>query len=446
MLTLALAMGGPLWAQPTEEPALPEMAVPDDIPPPPPPADPLILQPDAQTGAYRLTAVQAVEKAWQENPEVKAADARVRQAYWALQESDSLPSASLGLGSYQGSPGLALSSGNYISEGRADYYLWILQPFRPLGASASQRRIAYRDLTQAQSNAALTRIQISQRTKDAYYALMAAEQQLEVANKNLELAEQVLTTTQVRFAKGSGPRLDEINATIQRNRSRQDLTLGRGQLTQAQARLAPLLALPAHSLLQTEGVLEPPVGRYLYETLLQLARQHPRLQVARDALQQSTHVRELAEQQNNPTPNLFAAYDMVRPSYLVQLTLSIPIDWGVIRKDVRQKMEIEREKEQLLSSEQLALSSDLRAAYAGYEAAFDNAHAYSDEVLKPSEESARITEYGYRRGALPYLQLLTTQQQLSNIRKDYIDRQLSVHLALDALEAVVGRQLEGVNL
>lgn len=421
---------------------MPEIVQPEELPPPPPLPDPLVLKPGE---LVQLKVQQAVARAWQENPEVRAADARVRQAYWAYQGSDSLPSASLGVGTWQGQ-GQALLNSSLISEMRGDYYVWLTQPFRPLGTLSTHRRVAYRGLTQAQSQATLTRIQLSQRVKDAYYQLMAAEQQLAVAHQNLELAEEILKVTQLRFLKGAGPKLDEINATVQRNRARQDLTLAQGQRGQAQARLAALLGLPAHTPLRTQGQLQPPPGNYLYETLLELARQHPRLQVARESLQQSSHTRTLAEQQNNPQPGFYAAYDMVRPSYVVQLTLSIPLDWGVLRNDVRQKLEIEREKEQTLQSEQLALSAELRAAFEAYQAAFTNATTYLEEVLKPSEESTRITEYGYKRGAIPFLQLLTSQQQLSNIRKDYIERQLAVHLALDALEAVVGRELEGVSL
>jgi cobalt-zinc-cadmium efflux system outer membrane protein len=446
----AMLIGGlmlPAEAQPPiEEPEIvPEIRVPEEVPPPPPPPDPWVLQPDAQQGLLRLSATQAVAQAWQSNPEIQAADARVRQAYWAYQASDSLPSASLGVGTWQGG-GQALLNGNYIGEIRSDYYVWLTQPFRPLGSLETSRRQAYRGLTQAQSGATLARIQLAQRVKDAYYQLMAAEQQLLVAQQNLELAEQILQVTQLRFQKGAGPRLDEINATIQRNRSRQDLTLVKGQLGQARARLAPLLGLGGQSPLQTEGALAPPTGRYLYETLIGLARQHPRLQMAQEAVKQSSLARRLAEQQGNPQPNLYAAYDLVRPSYVVQLTLSIPLDWGAIRNDVREKRESEKEKEQTLYGEQLALSAELRSAFESYEAAFDNASSYQEDVLKPSEESTRITEYGYRRGAIPFLQLLTSEQQLSSIRKDYIERQLAVHLALNALEALVGRQLEGVTL
>lgn len=430
----------------TPDPTVPqELALPEDIPPPPSPPDPLVLPRDASSGQIQVNLKEAVEKAWQALPEVLAADARVRRAYWAMQQADSLPSASLGVGTWQGGVGAALLNSNYISEPRADYYLWLVQPFRPLGSLSTSRQVAYRELTQAQSQATSVRIQAAQRCKDAFYRLMAAEQHLQVAQRNLDLAEAVLEISKVRFAKGAGPRLDEINATIQRNRSRQDLTLARGEHSQAQARLAPLLALSAHTPIQTSGQLEPPPGGFLYETLLDLARQHPRLQAAREAVEQSSASRKLAEQQNNPTPGLSATYDMVRPSYVVQLTLSIPIDWGIIRNDVRQKIEVEREKEQLLYQEQLTLASELKASFEAYKAAYENASAYLEEVLKPSEESAQITEYGYRRGAISYLQQLTTQQQLSSVRQDYIERQLAVHLALNALEAAVGRQLEGVQ-
>ncbi len=413
---------------------------PRQIPAPPVPPSPFELTPES-SGHYKLSVSRCVERAWSESPEIKASDSRVRQAYWAMQGSDAFPSTTLGLGSFQGS-GEILNNGNYINSPSPDYYVYLTQTFKPVGTLATSRRIAFRDFTQAQQAAALVRIQLAQRVKDAYYTLLAAQEQVRTSESNLDLARRVLSTTESRFKAGAGPRLDQINATVQFNRSFQDLTLATSQVRQAQARLAPLLALPPQSEIDPDGVLAPPAGDFVYEKLVEIARQHPRLQAAEEALDQSAWQRKLSEQQSNPTPGIYAVYDIQKPSWLAQLMLSIPIDWGGIRNDVRSKAEAEKEKAQLLYSERFSLAAELRASFEAYQAAYLNAASYVEGVLKPAEESARITGFGYKRGAVPFLQLLSAQQQQESVRKDYIDRQLSVHLALDALEAAVGRQLE----
>ena len=430
--------------EPASEDSEPKLDVPSDLPPPPAP-ETLQLQPATPGGALSVTMQEAVRKAWGDSPVVKNADARVRETYWAWKEAGSMPSTNVGLGTWTGA-GAAQENGNYISSRRPDYYAWLQQPFRPLGSITSARQVAYRDLTTARAQATLTRLQVANQVKDAFYSLLSNQQQLDVAEQNLNLAELSLQVTSKRFEVGSGPRLDQINATIQRNRARQDLVLLQGQRRQSEARLAPLLGLPATTSFQAGGTMDPPSLGLLYDVLLQTAAAHPRLQAAEEQVKQSYISRVLAQQATNPTPALNFVYDIVQPSFLIQATLSVPIDWGAIGNDVNQKREIQREKEQLLEQERLQLSSDIRTAYEAYQAALTAATSYKADVLTPTEESARITEFGYTKGALAYPQLLIIQQNLANTRKDYIDRLLNVHLSLDALEAAVGRELEGPAL
>lgn len=431
----------PTLAPVPEEGDIPEVQRPEEIPPPPPLPDLLNLQPDPR-GVIALKLDEALQKAWQDNPEVRAADARVRQAYWAYQGSDALPSTNVGVGSFQGG-GIALANGNYLSEERGDYYVWLQQPFFPFGQLNARRKVAFRDLTQAQAAAKSTRLQLARRVKDAYYSVLANREQVRMAEQNLQLADQLLRIATKRLEVGAGPRLDQLNSTVQRNRAHQDLILAQSEAQQAETRLSILLGFSPATRLEVQGNLEPEPLQLLADALLQEARNHPRLQTAVEAWEQSRQNRLLAETNANPTPGISAAYDLLRPTYVIQLTLSIPLDWGSIRNDVRQKQEAEREKEQLLESEKQSLSSEILTSYQAYRSAYQNASTFREEVLKPAEESARITEYGYTKGAVPYYQLLTVQQQLASVRKEYIDRQLSTHTALNALEAAVGKQLEG---
>ena len=419
---------------------LPDLEIPDDLPAPILPPDPLIVPRSPKTGALQLTVQQAVELCWQDNPEGRAADSRVKQAYWSFHAAASPPSASVNLGTWQGN-GQALLNGNYISENRADYYIQLVQPFWPLGSLKTSRRVAYKDYTVALANAKSVRVKLAQQVKDGFFLQVANQQRLQVAEQNLLFAESIYAIARTRFQDGAGPKIDLINAGIQRNRAEQDRILARAAFLQARDRLCPLLGVAAHTEVDCLGGLENPPLTLVYEVLADLARNNPRIRMAEETLERTRHATVLASQANNVTPTVSVAYDIVRPSYLVQMQLNIPLDWGRVRNDTRKHIEMEREQEAHLQVARLAVSSDLKAAFDNYQGAYLATSNYREKVLSPTEEMTRITQYGYTRGAIPYLQLLSTQQTLASVRRDYIDLQLSVQLALNALEAAVGRSL-----
>lgn len=391
-----------------------------------------------------LTAEEALTRALQQHPQLKASQARLRQAEIAAGSAATWPSAQAGLGSWQGRGDTLLNS-NYISQNRSDYYLFVQQQLRPPGQNETRSKIASQELEASQAAARLLELQIRQQVKDAYAARLAADQQVRLSQENLQLAQELLQITELRFQAGTSPRLDGLNASIQKNRADQELSAAQSQLLQSQARLAPLLGLPASTNLRCTGELTPQPVSQVYESLRALAKDHPRLQMARSNLEASHHQRQLAQQQGGPTPGIMAIYDLVRPSYAVQLTLSVPIDWGALGAEVEHRAEVEKEKEQTLAAEELQLEADTGANFYAYQRAYDQAVAYRDKILQPAEEVVKVTRYGYVRGAIAYNQLLLVQQQLSTLRKEYVQRVLEVHQALHALELVVGQSLPQQN-
>lgn len=388
-----------------------------------------------------LTLQQALQRATSEHPQLRAAEARERQAQIGENMAGALPPAQLGVGSWQGS-GDTLLNANYIAQNRGDYYLFVQQQFRPPGQGESRQKLASSELEGARAQLAGTRLQLAQQVKDAFYSLLAAERQLALTRQNFELGEELYRVTSVRLKAGSSPRMDQLNASIQRNRADQDVQAASQQVLQARARLAPLVGLPADTSIRCEAELATRPTLPDLPALRELIATHPRLQSARAALEASRHQRELAEQQGGPVPGIQAVYDAVRPSYAVQFTLTVPLDWGSLGGEVDQRREQEREREELLQAESRQLEGELTSSYYGYLRAREQVSSYEEKILQPAEELVQVTRYGYERGALPYFQLLTVQQQLSSLRREYVQRWLESHLALDALELAAGRLFE----
>ncbi|MBS2040291.1 TolC family protein [bacterium] len=457
-LILALALSPLAYSQGTPPPPTYDvnqeeptgLTLPEDMPAAPPQVDPLQLLPDGQ-GTYKLGLDEAVQRGLSVHPSVLAANARVRSAYWAFQRAASIPSTQITVATIPGTnvagsvPGGSNPNGagagfaTFAANGLTDTYLQVTQPFMPIGSFSAAQKVAVQDYRVAIADYRTSQVTIRRQIKDAFYSLLAAQETMHVVQNNLDLANEGYTIAQKRFSSGAGPQLDLIDSGVQLSRANQDLVRAQANLKQAQATLAPLLNLPAQTPIELQGTLDTPSLDLAYSRLLQLAQENPQIQSALYSLERSKRSVTLAEQQSNPTPLLTFLRDIATHTYQFQIGLQFPIDWGQIRNDVRAKEESVVEQEQNLQAARLQVSSDLKVAFEQYLGAMKNASDFREKVLQPSEESTRITQYGFKRGAVPYVRLLTSQQNLAAVRKEYIALLQSVFQALNALEAAAGQ-------
>ena len=391
------------------------------------------------TAEEPVTLEHCLQLAQAHRPEPRLAQARLRQAELAYDSADALPSAQLGVGSWQGR-GDTLLNANYIAQNRGDYYVFMQQQFRPPGQSASRKELARFELESLRGEVQMGRLRRQQEVRDAFYQVVAAQQLSDLSQESLHLAEELLRIARLRVRAGTSPRMDELNATIQRNRAEQDLRLARRQLSQSRALLGPLIGRPAVNELICQGELARLPQLAPYADLAAQAQQHPKLQAARAQLEASRQQLKVAQQQGGPVPGILGVYDLARPSYAVQLTLSIPLDWGELGSEVDQRRAAEEQRLHQLEAEILALEVEVARNYQACISAGEELASYREQILAPAEELVKVTRYGYERGALPYLQLVTVQQQLSSLRRDFVQRQLEGQLAFSALQTALGRE------
>lgn len=426
-------------------PVPPLQGVPDPAPghsptPLPPPGLPPL------TGETRkLTLRQAIDLALAANTSIKVAEAQEREAWYAWRSASAIPPATIALNGTSGSNTTPTNNGL-----NQEMYFVVQESLGPLGAvhlNATAARQAYRG---AQAATAAARITAVQNVKDAFYGLLSAQAQVQVAEDNLKLANDIYRGAQKRFKLGAGPRMDLVNALIQQSSAEQTLVSAQGTLHQAQATLAPLLGLSAAQSLEASGAFELPSMSAEFSTLLAVAeRLHPQIfQAAEAEKQQETQV-AIARNQFSPTPSMFYNYDVTNitqtPLYLFGLSLSIPIDFGQMRNQVAQQVAAVQEKQYALQAAQLSVASSVKGSWDAYQAAMTNASVYKTKVLDPSEQLLTMTRYGFNEGAVPYLNVLNAEQTLRQARLQYLTLLQSGHQALDALEAAVGQSLEGAQ-
>ena len=398
-----------------------------------------LLSLSATADPRRLSISDALSQCYERNPDLAAAVAETRQTRSAYHLAGVLPTGSFVAGASRGWGPAALSSFSALPR---DEYLQFQQPFFPIGSMKKGQYVAWLNWKQAQAKLLFTKIQLMRQTKDAFYEVLASQRTLVILRSNRDLARQIFDSSEKETRNKRNRRLELLASRVQFNQVQQALVQAEGDLQSDQADLARLLALPRGAELEAVGNLDTDYSHLKLEELLKLGEASPALMAVRQATESGHEQVKLASLQGNPTPSLIALYDFRLPSYIVGAQLTVPLDWGQIGFDVQSKERAAAALDERYRSAQLELSSDIQKAYAAFTAGAINSANYEEDVLQPQEEATKLIQAEYADHKLDYDVVLLAQQQLEDIRVEYLRQQLIERLALNALEEAVGTPLE----
>jgi outer membrane protein, heavy metal efflux system len=369
--------------------------------------------------AEALTLTRVLGIALERNPNLKAAKTRVEEAYYAYRASSCLPNPTANLNFIGGNN--TVHTYNALYE---DAYVSFEQSFGSFGSTALSGKAGFQSYEMAQLDYKETEISLVKNIKDGFYTLLCAQEQKALAEENLTLSRELCELVEKRYNAGAVPRSDLLNAEIQKATMEQGLIQADGALNQAQSALNALLGRAASDPLEVNGSLDLCEIRTEYQVLLSLAEKNrPLMKSARKAVELGKTQVELARTQSNPVVNVSYTCDLVTtPLYNFGLAIQAPIfDYGGIRNQVRAQKTAVKEKEHAAAGTLLSISSTVKSAYDSYQAAYKNMATFREKVMLPSEKLMKIMQFGYTKGALPYMQVLTRFIH-EPPRKGYISR------------------------
>jgi len=311
---------------------------------------------------------------------------------------------------------------------------------------AQERR--FREVQQAMT---LDIVQLAGRTRDAYYAALAADESLEYRDKVLSAAQAGAELARRMHAAGNWTRLDESrergfyeDASVSLERARLARTVARQNLAQLLAldpgsedfRLADRLpALPA----AVEDA--PDLGDAALERRIDLALMRARL----DALAATLHLTRATLIVNvldaGPTRvKQGAGSDPYETGYEVRLEIPI-FDTGEAR--VRKAEAVYAKAAEEFRQAAVDARAEVRRAYARYRAAFAIAVRERDELLPLRESVSRDDLERYDASQISVFDLLADTRAESAAIDDFIQSQRDFWIAKSALEtALIGLPLQ----
>jgi outer membrane protein TolC len=446
---LALAVAQAQEQTPSTAPTQPDLA------PQPPGA--------AQPAGEVITLEQALKLAVERNLDLKAAQARLRQAdefsvqawsnylpqvnvsgrYTRNERESAIPEGTFDEGvegdpTRPPSPRITLVPLNQLT-GQVDASQMIFSPALAFGIRAA---------TKAEDVSRLTtdnvRRDIIFGVAQAYYGVAALKDTVEVAERLLEIAQRQEKDARIRYQAGTIAKVGLLRAEIDRARAEQDLRRAKNSYESARIGLATLLDRPVD--FEVTAPPEPRLPDALGELEQVALRERLDLQAARRNVELQRASRNATYGRYFPNVAAFglyqgqnaAGFSGAETAWAAGIALSWTIlDGGLRESQIREGNARIVEAEASAASAEARVSAQVRQSILDLESARANA-AKAKEQRGLAAENQRLVEVSYRAGAATAVEQADATAELRNAEIAFTTESLSAQLAAVRLLQVAG--------
>ncbi len=391
-----------------------------------------------QPSSSQLTLRSALSEADARNPEIAAARDAVGVADAVLTQTAPTPLQA------RIAPGVTQDVPNGLGTLQT-FSASVSQELSPtLGA---QRRAARAGIDVALAQLAGVRRSVDQRVVVAYYALASSQAIVAAARQSVDNATQIESSAALRAKVGDVGSFEVLRARVELRRAQADLLRAQGSERTAQIALDVLLAQSTETrneVVLPTGVPSVPDTKALYARAQRL---DPQLAEFRASIDRAIAQRHAAALQWAPSIGLAGGYLFQRvpgaPGILsrggtASVTLSLPVfDYGTIRGAVREAQAQKAVAEARLRGRDAQLHADIEQTVSDIESAKAR-FEFARVSLEQAREALRLAQFGYARGALGVLDILSARNEFAATQSEVTQASADLGASLARLQLIVG--------
>ena len=324
-----------------------------------------------------------------------------------------------------------------------EYNVTVGQPVEWPSLRTARQRVADLGLATASVGMLETRLNLASQVKVAFYDLLLAQHDADLARQNLDTVEGVARIVKARVKSGEAPQFESIKAEVEVLKARQQLaradnlvrinrvvvdTLTGGALGPAYLVHGEFRMLPRD--LQIEGLMA------------RMMEQHPTIQRLLKSVEQSDWKIEFERQARVPTITVNGSYwrEMGREAFQGGLSVPVPL-WYRRQGEIASSLGAKRRDE----AELLRVRNELgRAVYQHYQdvrTTSELIEVFDKGLLKQAQEALRLAQFSFQQGASSLLEVLDAQRVQRQILLDYALARHDLSVSLARLEQAVGGTL-----
>ncbi|MYM80809.1 TolC family protein [Duganella sp. FT50W] len=319
------------------------------------------------------------------------------------------------------------------------------QPLELGGKRAARVQAAQRGREGVAAALVQRRAEVRAETAAAWFAVLAAQEQLRLARQASELALRAATATGRRVVAGKVSPVEETRARVAASTVKLELIKAHGTLLTTRAKLASLWGNPSPRFEQVSGEIGVLPELPSLAAQRALLAQAPAVQVARAELEhrQALAKVELSRRMPDVALNIGSkrSEELGRSQAVFGLSVPLPLfdrNQGAVLATARQ---VDKARDGLTAAS-ARLEAELVTAREEYAAARAQALALQDEILPGAQSAYDAASTGFEYGKFGFLDVLDAQRTLLQAQSHYLTTLADAHRAQAAISRILGAEHE----
>jgi cobalt-zinc-cadmium efflux system outer membrane protein len=328
---------------------------------------------------------------------------------------------------------------------RRETTLLLSQPLELGGKRAARVQAAQRGREGAGAALAQRRAEVRAETAAAWFAVLAAQEQLRLAQQASELARRVASATGRRVVAGKVSPVEETRAQVAASTVGLELIRAQSTLATARARLAALWGNPSPRFEQVAGEFEALPELPALAAQRALLAQAPAMQVAQVELERRQALTQVERSRRAPDVALTVgsrrSEELGRSQAVIGLSVPLPLfdrNQGALLEAARRT---DKARDGLAATA-ARLETELVQAREDYASARAQAQTLRDEILPGARSAYEATSTGFDYGKFGFLDVLDAQRTLLQAQSHYLTTLADAHRAQAAISRILGVEHE----
>lgn len=277
--------------------------------------------------------------------------------------------------------------------------------------------------------------------KDAFVRALAAKRKVELTGETVRLQEQLAGSAAVKFQAGEISTLEKNLADVELGKARREHLLAERERRGALLGLQATLGEPPKEDFAVEGELPmeaPPVPDKA-ELREMTAKQRPDVQSASAEAQQAKAAMKLAGRDAIPSFTVSGFYNREGELNESGVILSFPLPF-FDRKQADRREAAARAGQALIRQASLGreIEREIEEAYANLVSASEELSLFKKDILGKAMENLDLMVLAFKEGKFGFFEVRLAQKDTIEAHFAYLESQVRLQLALNALEKVTG--------
>jgi len=281
--------------------------------------------------------------------------------------------------------------------------------------------------------------------KDSFGKVLALRKKSELAQEVVRLQEELLGLTKVKFQAGEVSGLDVNLAEVELSKAKRELLLVNREYRESLLALKGLMGLNPDMPLSVEGDLPSAITNLPDKEMLKTVAfsERPDLKTVTLEVGKTEAVIGLINKEAVPNVTLAGFYGKDEQKNEVGLTITIPLPFFDRKQGERVEGRAKAEQAKIkVDGLKRTIEREIEQAYTDLESALEELSIFKKEILNKAAENLNLLNLAFKEGKIGFFEVRLAQKETVDIQFAYLDSQLRMRIALNAIEKVTGGSLK----